>query len=668
MTMFAQLQWRPRILLVVLLVVCFVFSLFSQETVPDSESDFSDDSLLFTEEEGLTVIASPETSQQMKVVTREEIENHNAPDIVTLLQEALGLGVTRYGGYGTQADIILRGFDSERVAFLMDGVPINSAMSGDFDLSQIDLNSVERIEVIYGGSDSKYNVSGSLGGVVNIITVKKQKHGLRLGAAISNTSAMPGKYREKSDESEGSPHWEDLVDAQKYSVFAGFGAEKYSWTANLFANRAANHFLYTDDTRRIRRKEANEVWDIGGSASFVRDLPDAYSKFIASGDMYYGDKNIPEGGFSNVAVKQNDFSTRQNLMLAMPRAGRDDLATEVSLSHAWYNLQYGDSIHDQHTITAINRWAWYPWPLLTLRSGWDYRFNYLDSTDVGFRNRHDGGLYLTAEYRAHEKFLIILSAKMALSIPSEEPVVPVPKIGFLWNPIESLAVKNNYFRSFKHPDFEDLYWNSDGMYGNPDLKPEDGWGADLGAEYRYKWLWLESIAYAEWAKDSIHWYSSSVENVGEAVFWGWDNKTSLEIPVSLGPLKKIVPSFSWQYQMSYLLSYGWNWDSEKRIPYMPVHTFGASLELAWETGSLTIAGRYEDERDTGPFDRFKLPPYFLLNANLNQKLGKHLAAFMAVHNIRNASYQSFQNYPMPGITMTLGMRFNIEPKQEKPGE
>jgi vitamin B12 transporter len=653
------------------MALCVAFPLLSQETATEVDSGLFDESLPLMEGEGLTVIASQETSQQMKVVTKEEIESRNAPDIATLLQETLGVGVTRYGGYGTQASVNLRGFDSERIAFLIDGVPVNSAMDGDFDLSRIDPNSVERIEVIYGGSDSKYNVSGSLGGVVNIITVKKQKSGLRLGAGVSNTSAMPGVYRER-DDSQGSPHWEDLLDAQNYSVSAGFGAENYSWSANLFTNRAANHFLYTDATNRRRRKEVNEVWDIGGSASLVLNLPDGYSRFIVSGDMYYGDKNIPTGGSSGIAKKQIDFSTRQNIMFDMPRAGRDDLATEASLSHSWQNLEYSSSLHEQHAITAINRWTWYPLSRLTLRSGWDYRLNYLDSTDNGIRSRHDGGLYVTAEYKPHEKFLVIPSVKMIFSVPSEQSVVPVPKLGFRWSPVESLAIKNNYFRSFKYPDFEDLYWNSGGMHGNPDLTPEDGWGADIGAEYQNNRLGLESVAYAEWTNDSIHWDDSSgvwkPENVGEAVFFGWDNKASLSIPVSLGPLKDIIPSLSYQYLLSYLLSYGWTWDSEKPIPYMPTHTIGASLELRWGTGSLIIAARYEGARDTSPRNRSSLPPYFLLNANLNQHIGKNLATFMALRNILNVSYKSMVDYPMPGITMTLGVRFNFEPKREGANE
>jgi vitamin B12 transporter len=414
------------------------------------------------------------------------------------------------------------------------------------------------------------------------------------------------------------------------------------------------------------------VWDIGGGASFVRDLPDGYAKFIVSGDVYYGDKNIPTGGFSSIAKKQLDFATRQNIMLDMPRAGRDDLAAEASVSHAWQSLEYSGSLHNQHTVTGINRWTWYPLAALTFRTGWDYRFNYLESTDNGLRNRHDGGLYLTAEYKLHEKLLIVPSVKAAVSVPSEETVVPVPKLGFLWTPLETLVIKNNYFRSFKYPDFEDLYWNSGGMYGNPDLNPEDGWGADIGAAYQYNRLGLESAAYIEWTKDSIHWDDSSgvwrPENVGEAVFLGWDSKARFEIPINFGPIKTIVPSLSYQYLMSRLLSYGWTWDAEKPKPYMPAHTMGASLEIQWETGSLMVSGRYESARDTSSRNRSSLPPYFLLNANVNQKIGESLAAFMTLRNILNASYQSLVDYPMPGIAMTVGIRFNIELKQEKTNE
>lgn len=666
-----------------ILILCILCPLYSQEDTAQGEGiaaleeDFFDDDIFLMEGEGLTVTVSPETTQQMKTVTKEEIDAVHAPDLASLLQETLDLGVTSYGGYGSQTDINMRGFDSERIAFLIDGVPANSPLSGEFDISMIDLNNIERIEVIYGGSDTKYNVSGALGGVINIITIKKQKPGWRLGGSVTNTSALPGVYREK-DGSKGSPHFEDLLDTQNAAFFAGFGAEKFSLSANLFANRAGNHFLYRDTIfEKTRRKEGSEVWDTGASVSFVRNLPDDYSKLIVSTDFYYGDKNIPTSGYSSMAGKQNDISLRQNIMLDMPRVFRDDLATEASVSYSWQDLGYdppagSGSLHDQHSITAINRWSWYMMEKLTFRSGWDYRFNYLDSTENGLRSRHEGGVYLTAEYQPHKTFLIIPSVKAVFSGPgSAEPVVAVPKLGFLWNVNDSLSLKNNYFRSFKHPDFEDLYWAGGGAYGNPDLRPEDGWGGDLGAAYRFKKNWnIEGVFFTQWTNDSIHWYGAGgvwkPQNVGEAIFFGINAKAGGDIPLPKGPFKKIGLSLSYQYLLSYLLSYGYTYDSDKRIPYMPTHSIGASVSLHWgaanreNEGSLLISGHYESLRYAETANITALDPCFLLNITVNQHINKNISAFAVGRNILNTSYESFNDYPMPGLTITIGMRVNYE--------
>ena len=173
--------------LLLLLLSVWGIPLFAQDAEEEWEDylDFGGDS------EGITVTGTPETTQQMEVIHREEIEKRNAQDLAALLEDVLDMSVTRYGGCGNQTEINMRGFDTERIAILIDGVPANSPRSGEFDVSQVDLNDVERIEVIYGGSDTKYNVSGALGGVINIITVKKQKPGFNLAGAVSNTGYLP---------------------------------------------------------------------------------------------------------------------------------------------------------------------------------------------------------------------------------------------------------------------------------------------------------------------------------------------------------------------------------------------------------------------------------------------------------------------------------------------
>ena len=633
-----------------------------------------DDFFYIDDGKSITVVGTIETSQQMDVIEKGEIEKHNAPDLAVLLQESLNIGFTRYGGRGNMGNVNLRGFDSKRVAVLVDGVPINSVMDGKIDIDKIDINSIERIEVIYGGSDTKYNVSGALGGVINIVTIKKQKPGFKIGASVSNTSVPSGKYRDRNGKTKEA-HWEDLADTQNYSLDAAYGGDKFSVAANAFANRAANHFLFTDSIGYVRRKDNNEVWDTGAGASFIWEFP-SYTKLITSSNFYYGDKNIPTSGFSSILGSQQDTSTRHSLMLDAPRAFHDTLATEASLAYDFTRRSYVspadvESVQNQNNIMAVNRWSWYPGQKLTLRSGLDYRFIYLDSTEIGEHSRHDGGVYLTAEYKPFSSFLIIPSIKAVAASGGKGGVIPVPKLGFLFSVSDSIIIRNNYFRSFKFPDFEELYWSGGREHGNPNLQPEDGWGGDFGISWSFKELFtLDSTFFTQWLKDSIHWYSSGnniwqPENVGEAIYFGLDSKLKFEIPISQGSIKKLVPSVSYQFLYSYLLSFGYNFSSNKRIPYMPMHTIGASLEVPWETGSIIISAHFESLRYVDRANISTLKPHFLLNMTFNQKMGKHFSFFSSLRNILNQSYESFAEYPMPGISLTLGLRTEFKTKEKQ---
>jgi len=645
------------------LLLFFSSPLPAQDTFEFDADDFF---YFFENETGITVTGTIPTSQQINVIEKEQIEQSGASDIVNLLQETLGLNIVRYGAYGNQAGITLRGFDSKRIAFLINGVQADSPMDGKFDITQIDFNSIERIEVIYGGSDSKYNVTGAFGGIINIITVSKQEMGLRFSVSVSNTSAIPGEYRDRGGVTQ-NPHLEDLFDTQNFSVSASFGAKDFSLTANIFANRAQNHFLFTDSYNYRRRKDNNEVWDAGASASFVWELPDL-TKLIASSSFYYGDKNFPASGFSSIYANQLDFSARQNIMIDMPRAFHDDFSAELSLSYQFNRLEYSASLHNQHNIFAVNRWNWYS-NRLTLRSGIDYRYINLDSTEIGNRIRHDGGIYLTAEYKPLKQFLLIPSVKAIFTNQGAGNIAFIPKLGLFWKINENFTLRNNYFRNFKFPDFEELYWNGAGGTGNPNLRSEDGWGADLAASWHItESLEFESVFFTQWIKDSIHWFSASggvwrPENVGEAFLFGFNGALNFESSLSTGFINKLSASLSYQYLHSFLLSYGYTFNSGKKIPYNPDHTLNASLEFFWKSGSFYISGFFESGKYHDTANITALKPVFLLNARINQKIKSSLNFFAVLRNMLNISYESFYDYPMPGLTLTLGMRINVHFKQ-----
>lgn len=79
-----------------------------------------------------------------------------------------GLDVSQFG---TKTSITMQGMDAKYILFLIDGERIAGEVNGDIDYSRLNLENVERIEVIKGASSSLYG-SNAIGGVINIITKK----------------------------------------------------------------------------------------------------------------------------------------------------------------------------------------------------------------------------------------------------------------------------------------------------------------------------------------------------------------------------------------------------------------------------------------------------------------------------------------------------------------
>jgi vitamin B12 transporter len=657
---------KAMLLLILLAFSCSLICAQESAAEYDDESawlDFGSDA------RGVTLVETPETTQQMEVIEREEIERRAAPDLATLLEETLDMGITRYGAYGNQTEINIRGFDTERIAVLIDGVPANSPRSGDFDVSGLNLADVERIEVVYGGSDTKYNVSGALGGVINIITKKRNQKGFLAGASISNIGYVPGKYNEKGGVIREA-EWTDLLDMQSLSLFAGYGAERFYLKVSWFGNITGNHYNYRDYAGFARRKISNEVRDTGTAVDLNFNLPFLVT-LRSTTNFYYADRNYPVTGTSAGSAKYFEASLKEDLFFHAPTIFRDDLETEATLSWIWKKSEYGVlSDSKDNYFTAINRWNFYLNDKWTLRSGADWRSILVDSSDIGyngFRDAHNGGLYLTGEFAPVEKLLVIASIKGATDT---KQAVAVPKLGLAWHIAEIFTLKNNYFRSFKFPDFDDLYYRStDQLYvGNPELKPEDGLGMDLTGELNLNdYFAMNTTVYAQWTTDSIHWVKQGPrwhpENIGTAFFIGLDCRPQITIPAGFPGIEKIMLSPTYQYQMSWLLNEGLDFSDSYRIPYMPTHIIGASLDIPWKTGSLLVSAHWESTRYADPNNLMVLDPYCLVNLTVNQDIGSHVTVFGVVRNMLNSLYTSFAEYPMPGMTVTLGLRVKFG-KQE----
>ncbi len=121
----------------------------------------------------------------MEVVTEDEILKRQYQTIGDALEYKPGISVTKDGTWAT--DVSIRGLSKANVVMNIDGNRVETANDLAARLSLVDLNDVERIEVIKGGVSSLYG-TGALGGVVNVFT----KHGDFSNNFIFGASLMGG--------------------------------------------------------------------------------------------------------------------------------------------------------------------------------------------------------------------------------------------------------------------------------------------------------------------------------------------------------------------------------------------------------------------------------------------------------------------------------------------
>jgi len=124
-----------------------------------------------------------QTARATEVITSEEIRRQNARTLPELLMMA-GVFVqqTNYGG----GSPVIRGLMGKHILILVDGARLNNAgyrFGPNQYLNTIDINSVERVEIVRGVGSV---LSSAMGGIINIITKKGPPLGGddRLGAAV----------------------------------------------------------------------------------------------------------------------------------------------------------------------------------------------------------------------------------------------------------------------------------------------------------------------------------------------------------------------------------------------------------------------------------------------------------------------------------------------------
>lgn len=136
----------------------------------DLKSDLDDNNV-----QTLVVTGShiPDTQvAQAIVISQEQITLQNSGTAADLLRNNSGIDVTQPGGPGGITELFIRGAESNFTVVTINGVRVNdttNSRGGSFDLSSINPDDIERVEILKGPLSATYG-SDALAGALNIIT------------------------------------------------------------------------------------------------------------------------------------------------------------------------------------------------------------------------------------------------------------------------------------------------------------------------------------------------------------------------------------------------------------------------------------------------------------------------------------------------------------------
>src|SRR5690606_18323 len=120
----------------------------------------------------------------VRVISKEDIKNLAANNLSDILNQYLNINVTSNSQTGKSSSSLF-GLDSQYFKVLVDNIPIvsDTGLGTNIDLTQINLDNVERIEIIEGAMGVTHGAN-AVSGILNIITKKNSKHDWELSASI----------------------------------------------------------------------------------------------------------------------------------------------------------------------------------------------------------------------------------------------------------------------------------------------------------------------------------------------------------------------------------------------------------------------------------------------------------------------------------------------------
>ena len=545
-----------------------------------------------------------------------DINSFPVHSVTEVLKYAPGVDLRERGPYGVQADLGMRGANFHQVLILVDGLQMNDPQTAHHNLDlPINLPDLERIEILHGHGSSVYGAD-AFGGVVNFITKNPEESKVVFDAFAGGNGTRGGTFYLSNR-------------LGRFGTRLSLGAEMsdgYRFDTDF------RNFCFSSNSRMDISRGT-----IGFSFGYLE------KEFGANG--FYGDwpsrewTNTILGSIKGQIEKWKNLAVESRLYF---RQHEDKFVGDITRSDSYVNFHttyvYGSEVQFRTRSETIGE----------IVLGAEVAKEELRSTRLGNHSNVETAIY--AEYGVSLGRSFGLNPGIRLDHNSEWGWQFSPAMNTYYHLSPKVKLFSSLGKSFRTPDYTELYYWSPKNVGNPRLVIEEAWSYELGGDFDLNtWLRPRMTLLVRDERNLIDWVKRDSLSPWQAVKIGRVLTYGMEalFEVELNSSSRLSLGYTFLKSESEELE---NYISKYSLGH-PQHQVSLGIGFPLFLGILqNVRGRYrQSSNERG---------YFILDSRLSKSLGQ-LEFHLVATNLLNISYEEIPGVPMPGISFAGGVKLEF---------
>ena len=425
----------------------------------------------------------PQSSQKsvydIKTINQDRIESQGANNLTELLKTESNITISNDAILGSS--ISINGITGSNVKVLIDGVPVIGRMNGNIDMSQINLNNIQKVEIVEGPMSSVYG-SDALGGVINLIS--KDPFCERLEFDMNSYYESVGTY--------------NFDGSFRYSI------DRF----NFLVNGGRNLFQGYDRVDSSRSKQWNPKEQYFANVQTIYALKEHNIKLSS---RYFDEFILNRGSlrkpYYETAFDDKYYTTRLNNALFLNGKFGAHQFYDVTAAYSVYKriknsffknlvtlderMIDAESAQDTSDFTLVNFRATFSDDALTSFLKYQIGGDFNHETAAGQKIKDtkqeitDVAGFLSMQYLPFESLTFQPSVRYIYNSEYEAPVVPALNVRYQFN--DNLLFRASYAKGFRAPSLRELYLLfvdiNHNIRGNENLKAETSDSYNLSAVF-----------------------------------------------------------------------------------------------------------------------------------------------------------------------------------------